>query len=466
MCGGKNRDHLYTLLLMLADGIVVYAILCGALYLYYLCGAKYSMRVALRLFYVPFIVLTINSFSRLYGGSFFYPGLGVNRVEELKRLTIGIFFSYVILFSYLGVTHTMVRFSRLALTVGMLLTMLVLPFVRQEVFPWLCRRFDLFRKRVLIIGAGTVGKDVAESIEHSPYLNVQVAGFVDDRATGPNILGKLDDCAAVAAKYDLSYAVLCLPEPERQKRTRDLLKIFHHLLYIPGSRLLPILRSYPVVIGGFGGFEISNRLKMRAYRCGKTITEVLLAVIVLPFILPVGLLIGLLVKLTSRGPILYRARRLGLHGRPISVFKFRTMYQDADAMLEQMLEENPKMKKEWHERFKLSRDPRVTPLGHFLRKTSLDELPQFLNVIRGEMAIIGPRPIVTNEVEYYGENFSVFSMVKPGITGLWQISGRSNTTYDARVKLDVYYCLNWSIWLDYYILMKTILVVLLRKGAE
>ena len=113
----------------------------------------------------------------------------------------------------------------------------------------------------------------------------------------------------------------------------------------------------------------------------------------------------------------------------------------------------------------MKRDPRVTPFGNFLRRTSLDELPQFWNVLRGEMAIIGPRPIVTDEVPYYGDKFPVFSSVKPGITGLWQVSGRSNTSYNARVKLDVYYVMNWSFWLDYYIFLKTIYVVLLGNGA-
>ena len=141
------------------------------------------------------------------------------------------------------------------------------------------------------------------------------------------------------------------------------------------------------------------------------------------------------------------------------------MYQDADQILEQVLEENPSMKKEWQMKFKLKKDPRVTPFGNFLRRTSLDELPQFWNVLRGEMSIIGPRPIVTEEIQYYGDKFPVFSSVKPGITGLWQVSGRSNTSYNARVKLDEYYVMNWSIWLDYYIFLKTIQVVMIRNGA-
>jgi len=142
------------------------------------------------------------------------------------------------------------------------------------------------------------------------------------------------------------------------------------------------------------------------------------------------------------------------------------MYKDADERLAKILAENPELKKEWDENFKLKNDPRVTPLGKIMRKTSLDELPQFVNVLRGEMAVIGPRPIVEKEVAYYGPHYEVFSRVKPGITGFWQVSGRSDTTYERRIELDMYYINNWTIWLDYYIFLKTIKEVLICRGAE
>ena len=462
----KHSDCLYNLLLLVVDGITVYAILCGSFYLYWLCGGAYPMTVALKLLYLPFIVIVINAFAKLYGGSFFYPGLGVNRVEELKRLSLCVLFSYVFVFSYLGLTRTIEQFSRIALTAGMLVTMVVLPLVRMELFPRLCRRLGIFRKRILIVDIDGRGRRFAQEVENAPHWNVRIAGFLDDRGSGPDVLGRLEECDRVAADHHLNYVVLCAPKHVYDRWIRKFLKTFNHVLWIPDYRELPILRSYPTAIGVTGGFEISNRLHMKTYRRIKKVMEFLLAVVIMPFIVLAGLLIGLLIKLTSRGPVLYRAKRLGMNGKTIHVLKFRTMYQDADAILEKMLEENPRMKKEWHERFKLKKDPRVTPLGNFLRKTSIDELPQFWNVIRGEMSIIGPRPIVEDEVQYYGNDFPVFSMVKPGITGLWQVSGRSNTSYESRVRLDVYYVLNWSVWLDYYIFLQTIVAVLLRRGAE
>ena len=172
-----------------------------------------------------------------------------------------------------------------------------------------------------------------------------------------------------------------------------------------------------------------------------------------------------MVKLTSSGPVLYKAKRLGKKGRPIEVYKFRSMYADADERLERLLREKTEFAREFKCNFKLRNDPRVTPLGKFLRRTSLDELPQLLNVLKGEMSLVGPRPIVDQEVKYYAGNYEVFSSVKPGITGLWQTSGRSDSSYDERVGFDVYYVLNWSPWMDIWILIRTAFCVVTMKGA-
>ena len=182
--------------------------------------------------------------------------------------------------------------------------------------------------------------------------------------------------------------------------------------------------------------------------------------------LPFFVVIPLLIKLTSRGPVFYRHLRIGQGGREFRIWKFRSMYADADARLAEMLAKNPKMKDEYESDFKLTHDPRVTPLGRFLRRTSLDELPQLFNVFLGQMSMIGPRPIVQEEVEKYGASYAGLSSVKPGITGLWQISGRSDTGYARRVEFDTYYALNWSPWLDLWILLRTIFAVLLMRGAR
>ena len=141
------------------------------------------------------------------------------------------------------------------------------------------------------------------------------------------------------------------------------------------------------------------------------------------------------------------------------------MYEDAEERLGRILRENPQLESEWHDYFKLKNDPRITRIGRFLRNTSLDELPQFWNVLTGEMAVIGPRPIVEEEIPYYGKDYELRKRIKPGITGLWQVSGRNEVDYPQRVMIDMYYIMNWSVWMDYYIFLKTIFVILTRHGA-
>ena len=198
----------------------------------------------------------------------------------------------------------------------------------------------------------------------------------------------------------------------------------------------------------------------------KRFYDIILSIILLPLLLIIFFIIALFIKLTSKGPVFYGHNRVGRYGKTIKVLKFRSMYQDADVRLKEILENNIEAKKEWETYYKLKDDPRVTPIGKFLRKTSLDELPQIFNVIKGDMSFVGPRPVIQDEIDkYYKELASYYYMVRPGITGLWQISGRNDIDYDTRVAKDSWYVLNWSVWLDIVILFKTPGAVLQKKGA-
>ena len=174
---------------------------------------------------------------------------------------------------------------------------------------------------------------------------------------------------------------------------------------------------------------------------------------------------AILVKLTSPGPILYGQRRIGRNGEPFTIWKYRTMVHDADTILTTYLTEHPELQAEWEADHKLRHDPRITPIGRRLRSTSLDELPQLWNVLNGTMSLVGPRPIVQDETHKYGHVFELYTRVPPGITGLWQISGRNDTGYDERVTLDATYIRNWSPWVDLTTLWKTVAVVLGKRGA-
>jgi Undecaprenyl-phosphate galactose phosphotransferase WbaP len=195
------------------------------------------------------------------------------------------------------------------------------------------------------------------------------------------------------------------------------------------------------------------------------ILDITLILFAAPYIILAFLILAILIKLDSPGPVFYRQMRIGRFGRKFPVYKFRSMVQNADQVLQDYLDKSPELKAEWLATHKLKQDPRVTRLGGLLRKLSLDELPQLWNIIIGDMSLVGPRPIVDAEVEKYGKCFDLYIQVRPGLTGLWQVSGRNNTTYEYRVELDEYYVRNRSLKLDLQILLKTALVVLKKDGA-
>ena len=214
--------------------------------------------------------------------------------------------------------------------------------------------------------------------------------------------------------------------------------------------------------------ENSNRKRsLNFYRLFKNFFDFLFSLLFLIFSLPLFLIISFLIKLSSRGHIFYLQERIGKNNIPFRCIKFRTMYPEAKDILENILIKDNNLKKEFEETHKLKNDPRITTIGKLLRKTSLDELPQFINVLRGEMSIVGPRPIVKEEIVKYQENFKKVSSIKPGITGLWQVSGRNNLTYKRRVMLDLNYVENYNLLMDLRILIRTFGVILfpLDRGA-
>lgn len=198
----------------------------------------------------------------------------------------------------------------------------------------------------------------------------------------------------------------------------------------------------------------------------KTAFDYILTLVGAVFISPLFFYIAYRIKKEDPGPVFFAHTRIGKDGKPFPCYKFRSMVVNSQEMLQKYLVKNPAAREEWERDFKLKDDPRVTPIGKFLRSTSLDELPQIFNVLRGEMSLVGPRPVIQEELDkYYGETAKLYCTVKPGITGLWQVSGRSDIGYDERVALDATYIKYRSMWGDIVILWKTIGVVLMKKGA-
>jgi Undecaprenyl-phosphate galactose phosphotransferase WbaP len=197
----------------------------------------------------------------------------------------------------------------------------------------------------------------------------------------------------------------------------------------------------------------------------KRALDIVLALLALPVALPLCLLIAAAIRLETRSPVLFGHLRVGRGGRRFRVWKFRSMVEDADAVLAHHLKCDPALRAEWRLSHKLKRDPRVTRAGRLLRRSSLDELPQLWNVLRGEMSLVGPRPIVEEEIPKYGPEYALYAQVRPGLTGLWQVSGRNDTSYRERRELDSRYIRDWSLWLDACVCCKTLRVVVLGLGA-
>jgi Undecaprenyl-phosphate galactose phosphotransferase WbaP len=266
----------------------------------------------------------------------------------------------------------------------------------------------------------------------------------------------------------MSYAIVAMPNVGTARLHEILRRYAHrfrHFLVIPNIAELGMLWVSTRDLGGVLGLEMSQNLLHAAPRVAKRMMDIFLSVIAAVLLAPVLVAVAALVRVTSRGPVLYSQPRIGKNRRVFRAWKFRTMMRGADGLLEQYFERNPARRLEWRVNRKLRDDPRLTPVGRFLRQFSLDELPQLWNVLRGQMSLAGPRPIAADELVRYGEGIELYIKVLPGITGLWQVSGRNDTTYDERVRLDEYYVRNWSVWMDLWILGRTLHCVITRRGA-
>ncbi|MDO4528359.1 MAG: exopolysaccharide biosynthesis polyprenyl glycosylphosphotransferase [bacterium] len=457
---GRSRSFF----LLFADVLALVVAIVSSFGLYKALGAHYEMSIVLRLWPIPVMVVGMNLAGRVYLGNVLYPGLPMNPVEELRRQTLSVIASFLFFTAFLTFTRTNIEYSRVALTLALFLSLIFLPIFRL-ILRHIMWRLNLGRIPVIIMGESTFVQKIITKITDDRHAILKIEGTVSDSAVKglPNYAASE---VLPIAKEKKVYLIYCPSATYPLSDLRHFMLMFHRVLIVEGENTYPVLRTYAANFYNYFAFESGNCLRRKGSLIEKRLFELLLSLIAIAIAIVPMLFLVLLVKLTSKGPVFYVANRLGRKGRPIRVFKFRTMYPDADERLKQILEENPQYKAEWEKNFKLEKDPRITPIGKFLRKTSLDELPQLINVLRGEMALIGPRPIVADEVKYYGEFYETFSSVKPGITGLWQISGRSDIDYETRVALDVYYVRNWSFWLDYYTFFATIREVLLCRGAK
>ena len=394
-------------------------------------------------------------FPAAYAAAGLYPGFGRNPVEELRRLCAATSVVYAALAVSLFLLKDAASYSRAVFLLAWVQSLAAVPLSRALVRYAFARR-SWWGDPVAIIGAGPAPFALADTLAERVELGLKPI-LVLDAITGVR---------ADIESHGIRHAILVAsPEINLPKMFRELSARFPRVTVVPDLAGLASLWVEARDFGGIIGLEVRQRLLAPGARILKRWLDIALVLTLGIAALPFILVIAALVKLSSPGPVFYGQRRCGRHGHTFLAWKFRSMVVNASEVLDACLASDPALLAEWRGRHKLKNDPRITRLGRFLRRTSLDELPQLWNVLLGEMSLVGPRPIVAAEIARYGEAFSVYQQVLPGLTGLWQVSGRNMLSYQQRVSLDQYYARNWSPWLDIYILARTVTAVLQGRGA-
>ncbi|MBQ7577706.1 MAG: sugar transferase [Synergistaceae bacterium] len=338
-------------------------------------------------------------------------------------------------------------------------------------------RAGLLAKSIIILGAGEAGKLIAKSIQSSTFTARKILCFLDDDddkqnkfIQGVQVLGKIKDFESIQSQLNADEAVIAIPTASRVKLADVLNDIEQHIdrvLFVPDMYMLTTYSAKIRSIDGMPVISSSQGLLNPVNVVIKTIIDYIGAVIALIFFTPVMLWAAYRIKKEDGGPIFYNRERVGWKGKNFITYKFRTMHTNAEEITKKLFKD-PEVFASYKQGIKLKDDPRVTKIGAFLRKTSIDELPQIFNIFKGEMSLVGPRPLIKSDVDLvYSDDLTVKKVytAKPGLTGIWQVSGRSDLDAEFRRKINCYYVHNWSVWLDIAILFKTPLAVLSSKGA-
>ncbi len=457
---------------------------------YFSLGGGYLIRK----FIVPYFYpnLSVFNFKFTYFVSFWWmplifvffislEGLYNKRIsfwESLRHLWKAILLATAVILSLVTLGRIGESISRSVLLLSSMLGFFIFPldrFLTKRVF----YIFEPFREKIIILGAGQSGKAVARGFKRDKCYDYKIIGFLDDFKTGYveideykyPILGEIKDLGFIANRNGIKTVVLAMPslKSERMREVfTNVRKYISNVLVVPELFGVSLLKSELDYLFYEEIFLLhtKNNLASKLNRIIKRAFDLVLGTIIFIITLPILFIIAILVKLTSKGPAIFTQWRVGQNGKPFKIYKFRSMYQDAEERLNEILESDPNLKKLYDKIRKIPNDPRITPIGKILRKTSLDELPQIFNVLKGDMSLVGPRAAFKEEIENYYKDQAVFYFqVRPGITGLWQVSGRNKTDFMLRVRLESWYVQNWCLWLDIVILLQTIKVVLKGDGA-
>ncbi|MFA5383561.1 MAG: undecaprenyl-phosphate galactose phosphotransferase WbaP [Eubacteriales bacterium] len=423
--------------------------------------------------WILFILLTYLSFEGLYS-------VHLPFWRETRRLTRILTVAFLLILASISLGKMSAEFSRTVLVWCYFFALLLMPFSRLCIKTFLLR-YGLWSRPVIILGAGKTGELVAQALIRDRYLGYNVYCLLDDdplkkqsglKVNGMQfqVLGNFQDCEAVMKLSGVRDLIVAAPGMKSEK----LVKLVNRLQRTANSVLVvPDLFGIPVT--GVKAdyffdeqmltFRLENNLANFWNRLIKRTFDLTVGFLLFVCLLPVMTVIVITVKLDSPGPVFFGHQRIGQAGKKFLCYKFRTMVENAQEILKDVLQENPRLQTEWDQHYKLRNDPRITRVGKFFRWTSLDELPQLINVLKGEMSLVGPRPITKKEIPFFDSYIDDYYLVRPGITGLWQVSGRSEIEYRSRGRLEAWYIRNWSLWLDVTLLIRTLAAVLAGKGA-
>jgi undecaprenyl-phosphate galactose phosphotransferase len=372
--------------------------------------------------------------------------------------------------------------SRATLLLTGLLLFLLMP-VSRVLAKRLLFELNLWKKPVLILGAAKTGQLAFRALTEDPVLGYFVVGHLDDdpakhgqtistpQGKRSTVLGPISLARQLLEQRSARDVILAMPGLAEQRMVvliQELQGLCETMRVVPRIMGIPMMSLHLdyFLDARFFTLNVTNNLGKDWNQWIKRIFDLVLGTLILLLSAPVLLLLAALIVLDSRGPALFRQPRLGRHGKTFRCWKLRTMKENADVILETFLKNNPHQRHDWEKYAKLkSSDPRITRIGRALRRWSLDELPQIINVLKGEMSIVGPRPYLPRELQQIGAHMKIISQARPGMTGLWQVSGRNDLSFEERVSLEAWYIRNWSLWLDFIILAKTINAVFLRKGT-
>lgn len=400
---------------------------------------------------------------------FFYLKLLTRRMvttSETWLIIKGSVMALIINFALMSLLKQADQYSRLIILMFFGLNLLLpvwIYYVKRR-----CLQHPLLRERVLVICDEAACIDSQQWLSADNPFGFDVGHTINIHHYSPE--GLQTTVGNILAKEHFFATIIMLENTGMERMFQLMDKIQHkvkRILLVPRMTSLPMFNAEVFNSINQKGliFFVRNNLLSDSDRAFKHVSDFILALILTLALAP--FLFGLYawVWIATDGKPIFKQKRVGQDGKIFKIYKFRTMRVDADAQLEKILAADPDAREEWERDHKLKNDPRITRVGHFLRRTSLDELPQLINVLRGQMSLVGPRPIIDEEIVDYGDYIDYYQQVRPGITGLWQVSGRNELSYSERVQLDVWYVRNWSLELDLIILTKTFVAVLLRKGS-